>query len=125
MIIPYGKQRIDSKDIRTINKVLKSDFLTQGPMVKEFEKQLKRKLYAKYATVVNNGSSALLAIGKILNWKRIEPRQNIIHIHGKNDTVFPVKNIIYPYIEIPGDHAIILTKHELFNKNLPHLIQGN
>ena len=36
MIIPYGKQSIDSKDIRTINKVLKSDFLTQGPMVKEF-----------------------------------------------------------------------------------------
>ena len=70
MIIPYGKQRIDSKDIRAINKVLKSDFLTQGPMVKEFEKHLKRKLFAKYATVVNNGSSALLAIGKILNWKR-------------------------------------------------------
>ena len=65
------------------------------------------------------------AIDKIVNWKRIEPRQNIIHIHGKNDTVFPVKNIISPYIEIPGDHDIILTKYEWFNKNLPHLILGN
>ena len=65
------------------------------------------------------------AIDKIVNWKRIEPCQNVIHIHGKNDSVFPVKNIISPYIEIPGDHAIILTKYEWFNKNLPHLILGN
>ena len=65
------------------------------------------------------------AIDKIVNWKRIEPLKNVIHIHGKNDTVFPVKNIISPYIEISGDHAIVLTKYEWFNKNLPYIIQGN
>ena len=60
-------------------------------------------------------------IGKLE--KRIEPKKNVIHIHGKSDTVFPIKNIISPYIEIPGDHAIILTQYKWFNKNLPGIIQ--
>ena len=37
-IIPYSKQLIDKSDILAINKVLKSNFLTQGPLVEEFEK---------------------------------------------------------------------------------------
>ena len=63
------------------------------------------------------------SIDVIVKWKRIEPKKNVIHIHGKSDTVFPIKNIISPYIEIPGDHAIILTQYEWFNKNLPGIIQ--
>ena len=62
------------------------------------------------------------AIDVIVKWKRSEPMNNLIHIHGKSDTVFPIKNIFSPYIEIPGDHAIILTKYKWFNKNLPGII---
>ena len=36
MFISYGKQHIDNIDIRNVNKVLKSDFLTQGPLVGKF-----------------------------------------------------------------------------------------
>ena len=70
MFISYGKQHIDNSDIRNVNKVLKSDFLTQGPLVKKFEDTLKKKLNSRYCSVVNNGSSALLTIGKILEWKK-------------------------------------------------------
>lgn len=63
------------------------------------------------------------SIDVIVKWKRIEPKKNVIHIHGKSDTVFPIKNIISPYIEISGDHAIILTQYKWFNKNLPGIIQ--
>ena len=42
MFISYGKQHIDNNDIRNVNKVLKSDFLTQGPLVKNFENTLKK-----------------------------------------------------------------------------------
>ena len=70
MIISYGKQSIDDSDLKAVKNVLKSDFLTQGPLVQQFEKNLKKKLNSRYATVVNNGSSALLTIGKILNWKK-------------------------------------------------------
>ena len=42
MFISYGKQHIDNFDIRNVNKVLKGDFLTQGPLVKKFEGLLKK-----------------------------------------------------------------------------------
>ena len=70
MIIPYGKQNIDRSDIKNVVKCLKSNFLTQGPIVQKFENSLKKNFKAKNATVVNNGSAALLLIGKILNWKK-------------------------------------------------------
>ena len=63
------------------------------------------------------------AIDVIVKWKKAEAIKDVIHIHGKSDTVFPIKNIISPCIEIPGDHAIILTQHNWFNKNLPNIIQ--
>ena len=63
------------------------------------------------------------AIDVIVNWKKEESNKDVIHIHGKSDTVFPIKNILSPCIEIPGDHAIILTQYNWFNKNLPNIIQ--
>ncbi len=63
------------------------------------------------------------AIDVIVKWKKAEAIKDVIHIHGKSDTVFPIKNIISPCIEIPGDHAIILTQYNWFNKNLPNIIQ--
>ena len=63
------------------------------------------------------------AVDVIVKWKRIEPSNDIIHIHGKSDTIFPIKNIVSPHIGITGDHAIILTQHNWFNKNLPNIIQ--
>ena len=40
-MINYSKQVIDSKEIRAVSKVLRSDYLTQGPLVKKFEKNIK------------------------------------------------------------------------------------
>ena len=56
----YGQQDIDKTDINAITKVMKSDFLTTGPMVEKFEKKLALYTNAKYAVVCSNGSSALL-----------------------------------------------------------------
>lgn len=39
--IPYGQQTIDKEDIRAVVKVLKSDWITQGPKIKEFENALR------------------------------------------------------------------------------------
>ena len=62
------------------------------------------------------------AIDVIVKWKKSVVNKDVIHIHGKSDTVFSIKNIIH-HIEIPGDHAIILTQYNWFNKNLPNIIQ--
>ncbi len=59
-MIPYGRQLIDEEDIRSVIEVLRSDFITQGPKVREFEEKLARYCGAKYCVVFNSGTSALL-----------------------------------------------------------------
>jgi perosamine synthetase len=58
-MIQYGKQNINQKDIQVVLKVLRSDFLTQGPWVLEFEKALAKYCGSKYAVLCSNGTSAL------------------------------------------------------------------
>lgn len=58
-MIPYGHQFIDNEDIQAVVDVLRSDFLTQGPKVEEFEKKLAEYCGSKYAVVVANGTAAL------------------------------------------------------------------
>jgi UDP-4-amino-4,6-dideoxy-N-acetyl-beta-L-altrosamine transaminase len=58
-MIPYGRQWIDEDDIKAVAEVLRSDWLTQGPKIKEFEEALAKYCGAKYAVAVNSGTSAL------------------------------------------------------------------
>ena len=66
----YGRQRIEDDDIEAVLKVLKSDYLTTGPEVDAFEQEFARKVGAKHAVAVANGTAALhlamlaLSIGK-------------------------------------------------------------
>ena len=66
-MIPYGRQDIRQEDIDNVIEALKSDFLTQGPHVPEFEQALCQYTGAKYACAVNSATSALhiacLALG--------------------------------------------------------------
>lgn len=59
--IPYGKQYLDEDDIKAVNDVLSSAYLTTGPMVDEFEKSLCKLTGAKYAVAISNGTAALHA----------------------------------------------------------------
>ena len=58
-MIPYGKQDITDDDIDSVVSVLKSNFLTQGPMVPKFERILCEYVDSKYSVVVSNATSAL------------------------------------------------------------------
>ncbi|MGI8928660.1 MAG: DegT/DnrJ/EryC1/StrS family aminotransferase, partial [Candidatus Limnocylindrales bacterium] len=60
--IPYGRQSIDDDDIAAVVEVLRSDYLTTGPAVAEFEDALGRVTGADRALVVNSGTSALHAM---------------------------------------------------------------
>jgi UDP-4-amino-4,6-dideoxy-N-acetyl-beta-L-altrosamine transaminase len=65
--IPYGRQNIDQNDLDAVVSTLQSDYLTQGPKVKEFEAAFADYVGAKYAVAVNNATSGLhlsvLALG--------------------------------------------------------------
>lgn len=67
MMIPYGKQDISAEDIAAVSEVLRSDFLTQGPVVPRFEEAVAEAAKAKYGVAVNSATSALhiacLALG--------------------------------------------------------------
>jgi UDP-4-amino-4,6-dideoxy-N-acetyl-beta-L-altrosamine transaminase len=57
--IPYSHQFIDKADITAVTRVLGSDWLTQGPDIKEFEAELCRYTGAQYAVAVSSGTAAL------------------------------------------------------------------
>lgn len=58
-MIPYGRQEILEEDILEVKKILRSDFLTQGPMVPKFEKTVAKYCGASHAVAVNSATSAL------------------------------------------------------------------
>jgi UDP-4-amino-4,6-dideoxy-N-acetyl-beta-L-altrosamine transaminase len=66
-VIPYGRQQITQADIDSVVEVLRSDFLTQGPVVPRFELAVAAQTRAQHAVAVNSGTSALhiacLALG--------------------------------------------------------------
>lgn len=59
--LPYGKQAIDENDIDSVVKVLRSDYLTTGPVNDEFEQSLCEYTGAKYGVTISNGTAALHA----------------------------------------------------------------
>ena len=58
-MINYSKQSINSKEIKAVTNVLKSNYLTQGPLVPKFEKKIKNYCKSKYAVAVNSATSGL------------------------------------------------------------------
>ena len=59
--IPYSRQHIDQKDIDSVVKVLKSDWITQGPTIEKFERTVAKFVGNKHAVAVSSGTAALHA----------------------------------------------------------------
>lgn len=73
--ITYGRQQITDEDIQMVVEVLKSDFLTQGPTIPQFEFAFAEYVGARYAVAVNNGTAALHLCALALN---VNPGDKII-----------------------------------------------
>lgn len=74
-IIPYGKQELADEDIKSVIKVLQSDFWTQGPTVDQFEEEFAKYVGSKHAVAVSNGTAALHLCALAMN---VLPGQKII-----------------------------------------------
>lgn len=66
-VIPYGKQNITEDDIDAVVEALRSDYLTQGPRIKEFEDSFAEYVGSKFAVAVSNGTAALHLSALALN----------------------------------------------------------
>ena len=69
-MINYGLHHIDQSDIKALTKVLKSQSLTNGVQVENFEKSINRYFGCKSSAVVSSGTAALHLAGIILGWKK-------------------------------------------------------
>jgi len=80
--IPYGRQHIDSSDIKAVSKAMKADLITTGDYVKKFENIITKLLSVKFAVSCNSGTSAIhlafLSINLIKNDVVIMPAINFI-----------------------------------------------
>jgi len=68
--IPYGRQNITEEDIEAVVSTLKSDYLTQGPKIAEFEEAFASYVDSKFAVAVSNGTAALHLCALALNVKQ-------------------------------------------------------
>lgn len=82
------------------------------------------ELYKKYLSV-NNSTYLSWAIKNMVCWNQVSHDPNIIHIHGDNDAVFPIKNIANCMVIKGGTHIMIINKYKWFNENLPRIILEN
>ncbi len=73
--IPYGRQHITDEDIKAVVNTLQSDYLTQGPKIKEFEEAFANYIGSAYAVAVSNGTAALHLCALALD---VKPGQKVI-----------------------------------------------
>jgi len=62
------------------------------------------------------------SIDQIVNWNPTNPPENLIHIHGDNDSVFPIQYIKQCIRVEKGTHTMIIHRYRWFNENLPKII---
>lgn len=86
--------------------------------------QKRLKLYQKYLSE-RNPDYLDWSIYTLVHWDQEEADASVIHIHGKKDTVFPMKYLSKPFIAIEGGHAAIITSAQWFNSELPKLLIEN
>lgn len=82
------------------------------------------KLYEKFLSV-RDKVYLDWAIEQIINWDRTEIDNEIIHIHGDSDEVFPLKHIKKCISVKGGTHIMIITKYLWLNENLPKIMLEN
>ena len=86
----------------------------------DFAKQ-RAKLYKKYLSV-RNKTYLQWAIYHVLHWKQTLPNDHIIHLHGDQDVIFPIKNISNAIVIKGGTHIMILNKAKKISQILQEVI---
>ncbi len=81
------------------------------------------KLYEKFLSV-RDISYLEWAVEQVILWDRTVVDENVIHIHGDADDVFPIKYIKNCIVVKGGTHIMILNKYKWLNENLPSIILG-
>jgi UDP-4-amino-4,6-dideoxy-N-acetyl-beta-L-altrosamine transaminase len=118
--IPYGKHSITQEDIDAVVNALQSDYITQGPCVKEFEDEFAKYVGSKFAVAVSNGTAALHLCALALS---IKPGDKVIttsltFVASANCIRYSGGEVVFVDID-PATFLIDLDKVETLLKNSP------
>ena len=125
-IIPYGKHNVTQDDINAVVEVLKSDYLTQGPKILEFEKEFAKYVGSKYAVAVSNGTAALHLCNIALGVKKGDKviTTPITFAASANSVLYCEGEVIFSDID-PDTYLIDINKvRELLEKSPKGSYQG-
>ncbi|MBQ0088652.1 MAG: UDP-4-amino-4,6-dideoxy-N-acetyl-beta-L-altrosamine transaminase [Prevotellaceae bacterium] len=119
-VIPYGHQYITDEDVKVVVEALKSDYMTQGPLIGQFEKNFAEYIGSKYACVVSNGTAALHLCAMALD---IKPGDKVIttpitFVASANGFRYLGAEIVFCDID-PKNYCLDLDKLEAILKASP------
>ena len=119
MKIPYGLHYIDKNDIKNVTKALNRDLITQGPIVKEFEKKICNVLNVKYAVAVSSCTAGLHLSLQAISKNKMRNRVLTSPISFVSTTNMMIQNKLKPeFIDIdPNTLNICSTKLKKVLKN--------
>ncbi len=104
------------------NLVMNLESLAKFSFGKKINQKL--KLYEKFLSV-RDKRYLDWAVEKVILWDRTLADPNVVHIHGDEDDVFPIKYIKECIVVRGGTHIMILAKYQWLNSNLPSIIMAN
>lgn len=108
-----------------IHKLLPTGLVNNVELLAKYafgESVVKRlALYERYLSI-RDKSYIDWCIDKLVNWQQKVPPENLVHIHGEKDTVFPIINIEDCIPVQNGTHTMIIHRAKWFNENLPTII---
>ncbi|MFV7235869.1 alpha/beta hydrolase [Flavobacterium sp. ZB4R12] len=102
-----------------VNLILNMESLAKFSFGEKVNQRL--KLYEKFLSV-RDIRYLNWAVEQVVLWERTVVDENVIHIHGDMDDVFPIKNIKNCVVVKGGTHIMILNKYKWLNENLPSII---
>ncbi len=110
-----------------LHKALPTTLIKHFGTIASYSKILapkKIEMYNKYLSV-NDPLYMDWALNTIINWDQEKAPDNLIHIHGDSDPVFPIKYIENCITVEGGTHVMIINRFRWFNEHLPQLILDN
>ena len=113
-MIPYGLHYIDKSDIKNVLKALKSDFITQGPLVEKFEKKIFKIVKVKYAVAVSSCTAGLhIALMSIINKNKDKDKDKVLTSpisFASTANVVKLNNLKLDFIDINKNSLNISTR---------------
>lgn len=102
-----------------VNKIEKLASLSSSQLIKQ-----RMQLYDKFLSV-RDDRYFQWAIRNVILWERNKVDENVVHIHGDADDVFPIRYIKNCHVVKGGTHIMIINRFRWINENLPQIILGD